>query len=70
VVGDETEVPEIEVEVRVVAVAEERLRVGGEDVGIQVAEYLELVLAADGRDHGANLGIRKGAVEVARTLGG
>ncbi len=67
-VGDDSEPPEEQVQIRVVAVAEERLRVGDEDVRIEVGEHLQLVRTTDARDHGLHVGVGERGVDVFRPL--
>jgi hypothetical protein len=47
--ADDPEVPQVQEQVGVVAVAEEGLRIGLQDIGIQAAEHFGLVAAADAR---------------------
>ena len=51
-------------EVGVVAVAEEGLGVGADQVRVEVRHHRDLVLAADRRQHRPDLGIAEGRVEV------
>jgi hypothetical protein len=60
--------PQPRQEVGVVRVAEERLGVGAHQVGIEVRDDGDLVLAADRRQHGADLRVGEGRVDVGRPL--
>lgn len=57
-------------QVGVVAVAEERLGVAGQDLGVQVPEDFDLVFSADAGEYGPDLGIAEGRVQVLGPLGG
>jgi hypothetical protein len=67
-VRHQPEVPQEQVQVVVVAVSEEQLRVGGEQAGIEVPEHLQFVLAADGREDGLDLRVLERGVHVGRPL--
>ena len=64
VVRDDPEVPEEGEQVGVVAVAEERLGMCRYQLGIQVFQELDLIIAADGGDDGLDGGVRKGGVDI------
>ena len=57
-------------QVGVVAVAEERLGVAGQDLGVQVPQDFDLVFSADAGEYGPDLGIAEGSVQVLGPLGG
>jgi hypothetical protein len=68
VVGDHAQPHQVVQQVGVVAVAEERLGVGGEHVGIEVLEHCDLVVATDRRHHRPDGRIGEGIVEIAGAL--
>ena len=68
-VRDQAQVPQEQMQVGVVAVAEKRLGVGGQDLGVQVPEDFDLVFPADAGEYGLDLGIAEGRVQVLGPLG-
>ena len=60
--------PEPAEQVGVVAVAEERLGVGAHEVGVQVRDHRDLVVAADGGQDGPDLRVAERRVEVGRPV--
>jgi hypothetical protein len=69
VVRDEAELPQEQMEVCVVAVAEERFRMAGDEIGIEMGKHLQLVLTADARHHGRDGRICERGVKIAGTVG-
>ena len=64
----DTVAPEPAQQVGVVAVAQERLGVASYQVGVQVRDHGDLVVAADGREHRPDLRVAEGGVEVGRPV--
>ena len=55
-------------QIRVVAVSEERLRVARDDIGIDVRNDGDLIVAADRRQHRSNAWIRERGGDVGRSI--
>jgi hypothetical protein len=70
VAGHDAELPQVREQAGVVAVAEERLRVRSQQVRVEVREHPDLILAADTRDHGRDVRIGEGGVQVGGPVGG
>lgn len=67
-VTDDAQVPQEEQQVRVVAVAEERFRVGAEKLAVEVREDGDLVVATDTGDDRLDAGVGEGRVDVGGPL--
>jgi SnoaL-like domain len=62
--------PEPVEHVGVVAVAQKRLRVSPDELGVEVGDDGDLVLAADRREHGSDPGIGECSVQIGRPVPG
>jgi hypothetical protein len=67
VVADDAQAPQQVQQVRAVAPAEERRGVLAQEVAVEVAQQLELVIAADAGDHGRDARVGEGGVQVGRS---
>jgi DNA-binding CsgD family transcriptional regulator len=63
------QVPQQQVQVGVVAIAQVRLAVARQHVRVQARQHLQLVLAANGRDDGLDVRVCEGGVDVLRPVG-
>lgn len=69
VVAHDAQVPEEGQQVGVVAVPEERLGIGAQELTVQVREDGDLVVTTDAGDHGLDLGVGERRVDVGGPLG-